>query len=118
MHHGASRPGLRAAQTPVDGNQPHLAQWPDSLRLCSSRAWPGNRRNAIPLSSIGQVIWESKYRFSPEEGKGDQCIDDSWRRVALAVAAVEPEPAQWQSKFFDVMAGLHFLPGGRILAGA
>ncbi len=70
------------------------------------------------MSSIGQVIWESKYRFSPEEGKGDQCIDDSWRRVALAVAAVEPEPAQWQSKFFDVMAGLHFLPGGRILAGA
>jgi ribonucleoside-diphosphate reductase alpha chain len=41
------------------------------------------------------------------------------RRVARAIAAVEPRARDWwQNKFFEILKGYKFLPGGRILAGA
>jgi ribonucleoside-diphosphate reductase alpha chain len=70
------------------------------------------------VSAISQIIWEAKYRYSPEGQAVDTCIEDTWRRVATAVAAAESVPSQWEPQFFEILADLRFLPGGRILAGA
>src|SRR5262249_16381415 len=45
-------------------------------------------------------------------------IEDTWRRVARALASVEKERARWEGRFYSAMEGFRFLPAGRILAGA
>jgi ribonucleoside-diphosphate reductase alpha chain len=66
-------------------------------------------------AEISARIWDTKYRFGPGEAQ----IEDTWRRVAGAVAAVEPvAPDAWAAHFFELMSGFRFLPAGRILAGA
>ncbi len=72
-----------------------------------------------PESEISRRIWDMKYRLKQADGTPlDASIEDSWRRVADALAAVEAEPAQWAPRFYDAMAEFRFLPAGRILAGA
>lgn len=69
---------------------------------------------------ISETVWDIKYRYR-EKGKIiDQTLDDTWRRVAKAVALAEKESERerWQQAFYRVLADFHFLPGGRILAGA
>jgi ribonucleoside-diphosphate reductase alpha chain len=51
----------------------------------------------------------------------EQHPDEMYRRVARAIAAVEPsaeERGESEERFFAVMSGGAFVPGGRILAGA
>jgi ribonucleoside-diphosphate reductase alpha chain len=68
---------------------------------------------------IAAQIWDMKYRFKDAQGAAiDETVEDSWRRVARALAAVETAPEQWESKFYEALAGFKFLPAGRILAGA
>lgn len=38
---------------------------------------------------LAAEIWTSKYRFSPDDGTGDQTVEQSWSRVAAAVAEAE-----------------------------
>jgi ribonucleoside-diphosphate reductase alpha chain len=73
------------------------------------------------LPRISQQIWDAKYRLKTPEGDPlDGTLADTWRRVAGAIAAAEPEAARarWAATFADAMADLAFLPAGRILAGA
>ncbi len=71
------------------------------------------------IAAISQRIWDMKYRLKgPDGAPVDRTIDDTWRRVAKALAAVEREPAAWEGRFFDAMRDFRFLPAGRILAGA
>lgn len=65
------------------------------------------------MSPISQYIWETKYRHST-----DTCIEDTWHRVASAVAANESDPEFWERKFYGILEDFQFLPGGRILANA
>jgi ribonucleoside-diphosphate reductase alpha chain len=68
---------------------------------------------------IAEQIWEMKYRLKTADGKPiDGTVEDTWRRVARALAAVEAEPKKWEDKFFSALAGFRFLPAGRIVAGA
>ncbi|MBK0399640.1 adenosylcobalamin-dependent ribonucleoside-diphosphate reductase [Limibaculum sp. M0105] len=68
---------------------------------------------------IARQIWEMKYRFkSPSGDSLDASLDDSFRRVAHALAAVEAEPAVWEPRFRAALDSFRFLPAGRILAGA
>ena len=72
-----------------------------------------------PLSPISQQIWDMKYRLKGGNGAAiDRTVDDTWRRVARALAAVEKDPAAWEEKFHGALADFRFLPAGRILAGA
>ncbi|HKX36949.1 MAG TPA: ribonucleotide reductase N-terminal alpha domain-containing protein, partial [Rhizorhapis sp.] len=48
----------------------------------------------------------------------DKTIEESWRRVARALAALEAKPEQWEERFFSALEDFKFLPAGRILAGA
>ncbi len=69
-------------------------------------------------SPIARHIWETKYRYQ-DAHRADADIDDSWRRVAHALAAVEPSAqAAWAERFHAILRDFRFLPGGRILAGA
>ena len=74
-----------------------------------------------PLHPISREIWEMKYRFQPADGAiAEQAIEDSWRRVANAVAQAESEEARsrWSEAFYGILENYRFLPAGRILAGA
>ena len=43
------------------------------------------------VASISQQIWDMKYRLKGPDGQAvDKTIEDSWRRVARALAAPEP----------------------------
>ena len=71
------------------------------------------------LSPISQQIWDMKYRLkTPGAGPVDKTVEDTWRRVAAALAAAESDPAQWEEAFFEALNGFQFLPAGRILSGA
>ena len=70
---------------------------------------------------IAREIWDMKYRLKQPDGEPiDRTIEDTWRRVATAVAQAEaPEArARWADDFYDLLAGYRFLPAGRILSGA
>ncbi len=71
------------------------------------------------VAAISQQIWDMKYRLkAPGGGAIDKTIEESWRRVAMALASVEKEPALWADRFYDALRDFRFLPAGRILAGA
>lgn len=68
----------------------------------------------MSFPAVSRVVWESRYRWAAERDLGDTC-----RRVARAVAAVETGASgHWARRFESVLRSGHFLPGGRILAGA
>ena len=71
------------------------------------------------VAPISQQIWDMKYRLKSADGHPvDKTIEDTWRRVAKALAAPEKEPALWEARFFDALADFRFLPAGRIVSGA
>ncbi len=68
---------------------------------------------------IAEQIWDMKYRLKDADGAPvDQSVEDTWRRVARALAAGEADPGHWERKFYEVLEDFRFLPAGRILAGA
>ena len=71
------------------------------------------------IASISRQIWDAKYRLKSTDGTPiDLTIEDSWRRVAEALASVEKQPAQWEQPFYEALEDFRFLPAGRILSGA
>ncbi|PPR20448.1 MAG: Vitamin B12-dependent ribonucleoside-diphosphate reductase [Alphaproteobacteria bacterium MarineAlpha10_Bin3] len=73
----------------------------------------------ITLAAISQQIWDMKYRLKAADGSPvDKTIEDTLHRVANALAEQEKKPEYWASRFYTAMAGFHFIPAGRILAGA
>jgi len=68
---------------------------------------------------IAEQIWDMKYRFKAADGTAiDATVQDSWQRIAEALAAVEQDPALWTGRFRAALEGFKFLPAGRITAGA
>ncbi|WP_374654848.1 LAGLIDADG family homing endonuclease [Dongia sp.] len=73
------------------------------------------------VAAISQQIWDMKYRLKSLDGVAlDKTIEDSWQRVALALAEAEAPAARekWTETFAEALADFKFLPAGRILAGA
>jgi ribonucleoside-diphosphate reductase alpha chain len=68
---------------------------------------------------ISRHIWDAKYRYRDAGSVRDATIEDTWRRVARALASVELSGhSQWEQRFYTALEDFKFLPGGRILAGA
>ncbi len=68
---------------------------------------------------IAEQIWDMKYRFKQADGTPiDETVEDTWRRIASALAVVEKDPAAWEGRFYDALADFKYLPAGRITAGA
>lgn len=73
----------------------------------------------LPLADISRDVWDAKYRYRDNGVIRDVTLEDTWRRVAHALASVEAgQGDEWEACFYDVLAGFRFLPGGRIQAGA
>src|ERR1700730_11771116 len=71
------------------------------------------------VASISQQIWDMKYRLRGPSGEPlDMTIEDTWRRVATALAVPERDPARWTERFYAAMTDFKFLPAGRVVAGA
>ena len=76
------------------------------------------------VGSISQQIWDMKYRLrsAPNGNMAgeviDKTIEDTWRRVATALAAPERDAAAWTERFYEAMTDFKFLPAGRVVAGA
>jgi ribonucleoside-diphosphate reductase alpha chain len=71
------------------------------------------------VASISQQIWDMKYRLKTPDGAAvDKTIEESWRRVAVAIAQVERDPALWADRFTEALADFKVLPAGRVMAGA
>ncbi len=68
---------------------------------------------------IAEQIWDMKYRLKEADGTPiDGSIEDTWRRIARALAEVEADPAHWEGEFYKALEDFKFLPAGRITAGA
>ena len=68
---------------------------------------------------IAEQIWDMKYRFKAQDGTPiDGSVEDTWRRIARAIASVEKDPAKWEEKFYHALEDFKYLPAGRITAGA
>jgi ribonucleoside-diphosphate reductase alpha chain len=68
---------------------------------------------------IAEQIWDMKYRLKEADGTPiDRTVEDTWRRIARALAEVEAEPAVWEERFYRALEDFRYLPAGRITAGA
>lgn len=72
------------------------------------------------MDIFAERIWSLKYRLDTAGHDGEPRIEDSWRRVAASLAAVEAPDniAPQQARFFDAMLNYRLLPAGRILNAA
>ena len=68
---------------------------------------------------IAEQIWDMKYRFKQADGTPiDQTVEQTWERIAQALAETEADPKAWAPKFYDALEDFKYLPAGRITAGA
>ena len=65
------------------------------------------------LDGIAKEIWEKKYRYENEN-----TVEDTWKRVAKAIASVETDQEYWEQTFYELLYDFKFIPGGRITAAA
>ncbi len=71
------------------------------------------------MAPISAQIWDAKYRLKDEAGAPvDRTVEDTWRRVARALAETEREPARWEAPFYEALRDFRFVPAGRIISGA
>ena len=53
---------------------------------------------------IAEQIWDMKYRLKEADGTPiDATVEDSWRRIARALASVEKDPAAWEGRFYAAL---------------
>ena len=75
----------------------------------------------IPLQSASLDIWDSKYRLKTKDGKAiDDNIDETYKRVAKALAGVEQSKALQEQHYKDFLWVLRkgAIPAGRIVSNA
>ncbi len=64
---------------------------------------------------IAAQIWDMKYRLKSAAGEAiDLSVEDTWRRVARALA----DDSTQEEAFYHALEDFKFLPAGRITAGA
>ena len=72
----------------------------------------------IPLQPTSYEIWEKKYQLKDEHGNPvDLTVEDTYRRVAKALASVEKNPEQWEETFYEALLN-GATPAGRIMSNA
>jgi len=75
----------------------------------------------VPLQPASLDIWDKKYRLKTKQGEPvDATVDDTWSRVARALADVETTPelrAKWHERFLWALRH-GAIPAGRITSNA
>lgn len=64
-------------------------------------------------NSFSYETWYQKYKFT-----NDECVEDTWLRVAKDLASVEKNQEEWTEKFYAALEDFKFVPGGRITSNA
>ena len=75
---------------------------------------------SIPFQEASFDIWDKKYRLTAKDGTPiDQSMDDTYKRVARALADVEPEECreQWNDSFLWALRH-GAIPAGRVTSNA
>lgn len=78
-------------------------------------------RGPSPFTDLAAVeAWDAWFRWREQAELRDVSIEDTWRRVATALASVEPagEIATWRMRFIDAFASWRLLPDECLLADA
>ena len=66
-------------------------------------------------------VFTEKYALKDKDGRVlEKTPIEMWHRVAREIASVEPEEKrrEWEDKFYWMLEGFKFVPGGRIMFGA
>jgi ribonucleoside-diphosphate reductase alpha chain len=75
---------------------------------------------AVPFQEASLDIWDKKYRLTAKDGRAvDQSMDDTYRRVAVALAEVEAPSVRelWFERFLWALRK-GAIPAGRIISNA
>ena len=74
---------------------------------------------ATELQPASLDIWDKKYRLKNSEGENiDRTVADTWKRVAKALADVEPKrQAHWEKEFLWALEN-GAIPAGRVVSNA
>lgn len=72
-------------------------------------------RFAAPIS---EQIWNMKYRFVNGDTPVDGTVEDTWARIAKALAEPEGLDVEREVEFYKALEDFQYLPAGRITAGA
>ena len=78
-------------------------------------------RRASPFTDLAAVeAWDAWFRWRDDTGLHDVSVEDTWRRVAETLTALEaPDEAPlWKSRIIEAFASWRLLPDERLLAGA
>ena len=77
------------------------------------------KNSASFFAPIAAQIWDKKYRLKDVDGTPvDVTVEDTWARIAKALAAVDTDALASESRFMDALSDWKYLPAGRITAGA
>ena len=91
-----------------------------AVKTPEEAAMSENNQKEVPMQSVSLDIWDKKYRLKTKQGEYvDQDMDDSYSRVARALADVEEESkrAEWHEKFLWALRR-GAIPAGRITSNA
>ncbi len=70
-------------------------------------------------TNISTIVWDMKYRLKSFDGKYvDKSIEDTWHRVASALASKEKDKQYWTDTFYSALTDFKLIPAGRISRGA
>ncbi|MBV8577222.1 MAG: hypothetical protein JOZ58_19545, partial [Acetobacteraceae bacterium] len=76
--------------------------------------------DAVPFQEASLDIWDKKYRLTAKDGTAvDKTMDDTYKRVARALAEVESESVRehWYERFvWALRRGA--IPAGRVISNA
>ena len=78
------------------------------------------REGAVPFQEASLDIWDKKYRLTAKDGTPiDQSMDDTYKRVAIALADVEAPAAraEWHERFLWALRK-GAIPAGRVTSNA
>lgn len=64
-------------------------------------------------------VFVERYALRDLQGRAREATPEQmWDRVARSVARAEADRRHWQARFYGILEGFRFVPGGRILFGA
>lgn len=75
----------------------------------------------VVMEGIRQKVFMDRYALRAKDGTHiESTPEEMWKRVAWGISQSEEKSKRqlWEKRFYDVMKGFKFVPGGRILSGA
>ncbi|MGC8730069.1 MAG: adenosylcobalamin-dependent ribonucleoside-diphosphate reductase [Candidatus Micrarchaeia archaeon] len=79
---------------------------------------PEETLKAFQNDEIRARVFYEKYAMRSINGEVlEKTPEEMWHRIANEIASTEKNPGEWSSRFYSIMEGFKFVPGGRIMFG-